>query len=132
MTYTSGRSPALSGNTLFHACNNVWENNNGHALEGNQNGRGLFEGNTFINVPNVVNDYNWASGELFGAPDGTDLSVCQQYIGRSCVSNAFENSGPFDYADTGFLADFNGFPVADCGSASDARNSVPSSAGNTL
>ncbi|KAL4976304.1 putative pectin lyase C [Aspergillus desertorum] len=39
---TSGRSPALSGTTKFHARNNVWSDNNGHAIEGNQQGQGLY------------------------------------------------------------------------------------------
>ena len=41
---TSGRSPALSGSTLFHAVSSVFENNNGHAIEGTRNGEGLFRG----------------------------------------------------------------------------------------
>lgn len=31
--YTSGRSRALSGNTLFHAVHSVWADNSGHAME---------------------------------------------------------------------------------------------------
>jgi hypothetical protein len=34
ITHKAGRSPAFSGTTLLHAANNVWQDNNGHALEG--------------------------------------------------------------------------------------------------
>ncbi|KAM0811781.1 putative Pectin lyase E [Seiridium cardinale] len=50
--YTSGRSPALSGTTLFHAINDVFPANTGHLIEG---GIGLYEVNYFEDVPNVLN-----------------------------------------------------------------------------
>ncbi|KAF4540324.1 Pectin lyase [Lasiodiplodia theobromae] len=128
----SGRSPALSGSTVFHACNNVWEDNNGHALEGNVNGQGLFEGNAFIQIPTITSDRNWESGQLFTSPDDSTNAKCEEYIGRACVTNVFEDSGAFDYTDTAFMANLTDLTVAPCGSASDAKASVPSSAGNTL
>jgi pectin lyase len=130
--YTSGRSPALSGTTLFHACNNVWEDNSGHAIEGDTNGMGLFEGNAFINVNVIASTDTFTAGQLFSSPDDTTNAQCESYIGRSCVTNIIENSGTFDFTDTDFMSNFSGLTVADCGSASDAESSVPTSAGNTL
>jgi pectin lyase len=55
ITKTAGRGPALSGKTLLHAVNNVWFDVKGHLLEGGDAGaRGIFEGNVFNNVQNVV------------------------------------------------------------------------------
>lgn len=56
--HTSGCGPALSGGTLLHAVNNVWEDIDGHALEGGEaTAKGIFEGNVFIDVKTLVGDY---------------------------------------------------------------------------
>lgn len=129
--YTSGRSPALSGNTLLHACNNVWEENSGHALEGDDSGMGLFEGNVFTNVVVSGDSTTFTAGQVFASPEDS-LDTCSSYIGRSCVANVFDNSGTIDFVDTGFMVNFSGLTVADCTDAGDIARSVPSSAGNTL
>ncbi|KAH8694404.1 pectin lyase fold/virulence factor [Ilyonectria robusta] len=62
--HTSGCGPALSGGTLLHAVNNVWEDIDGHALEGGEaTAKGIFEGNVFIDVKTLVGDYK---GKLRG------------------------------------------------------------------
>lgn len=55
---TAGRGPALSGTTLLHTVNNVWEDVNGYATEGGEaTARGIFEANAFIKVKQLVSDY---------------------------------------------------------------------------
>lgn len=111
----------------------MWEDNNGHAIEGDTNGQGLFEGNAFNNIKVIADDDTWTgNGQLFSSPDDTTNAKCEQYIGRSCVQNSYEDSGTFKYTDTAFMANFTGLTIPACGSASDALASVPSSAGNTL
>ena len=127
---TSGRSPALSGNTLFHAVNNVWSSNSGHLLEGTSNGMGLYEGNYFDSDPTIVSsDF---VGQLFSS-ESADLSQCASYLGRDCVANSISNSGTFNYDDTGFFDLFQGKTnIVAADSASSIQSSVVSSAGNTL
>ncbi|KAI1360023.1 pectin lyase E [Xylaria arbuscula] len=125
---TSGRTPALSGNTLFHAVNNVWEDNTGHLIEGTDTGMGLYEGNVFTNTPTVVGDF---VGELFSSEDAY-LSECTSYLGRECVANQYSSSGDFSYHDTGFFSELSGLKIVDADSASSIASSVPASAGNTL
>ncbi|KAI9898017.1 hypothetical protein N3K66_006377 [Trichothecium roseum] len=124
---TSGRSPALSGNTLLHAVNNVWQDNDGHAIEGGEaTARGIFEGNAFVAVNQLVSDYQ---GRLFTAPDGA-AAQCEQALGRACEANALEDSGgDFDYSDTSFFGDFSGLTIASAVGADEARSQVPQNAG---
>ncbi|KGO48431.1 Pectin lyase fold/virulence factor [Penicillium expansum] len=127
---TSGRSPALSGKTLFHAVNSVWENNNGHAIEGTDDGQGLFEGCVFNNVSQIVGDY---VGQLFSSPSATANKACSGALKRDCVTNIQVDSGAaFTNADTKFLSNFAGLTVATASAASAAQASVPTNAGNTL
>ncbi|KAH6647894.1 pectin lyase fold/virulence factor [Truncatella angustata] len=125
--HTSGRSPALSGSTLFHAVNSVWSDNNGHAIEGDTNGQGLFEGCVFENVTTVVVDD--FKGSLFSSSDSTTNAKCESALGRACVENVFSNSGAFDKSDTGFFSNFTGLSIASATAASSAEKSVPSAAG---
>lgn len=119
--HTSGRSPALSGNTLFHAVNSVWEDNNGHAIEGDSNGQGLFEGCVFKDVATVVaNDF---TGHLFGA-SSSDLDSCKSFLGRACEANTLTGSGAFSEDDTGFLSNFTGMTIARATSAADAESNI--------
>lgn len=131
MYYTSGRSPALSGNTVFHAVNNVWSSNSGHLLEGTDNGMGLYEGNYFLNTP-VIADSGFV-GQLFSS-DAADLSQCQTYLGRNCVANLVgSGSGSFSgWDDYGWFVDLSGRPIVTASSASSAATSVINGAGNTL
>ncbi|KAL4809475.1 pectin lyase fold/virulence factor [Aspergillus unguis] len=131
---TSGRSPALSGSTKFHACNNVWSDNPGHAIEGNEQGQGLFEGNVFTDVPTVTSDQFWEAGSLFlSSADGSGNDACASYIGRDCASSIYTNSDGYSgYTDASFLSDWSDLTIAECQEASEIESSVPSSAGATL
>lgn len=127
---TSGRTPALSGKTLFHAINNVWSTNSGHLLEGDKTtSAGLYEGNYFEDVPTVVVD--GFAGQLFTS-EASDVSQCSAYLGRDCVSNELSSSGEFSSSDTDFLSDFKGQSIPDADSASSIKTTVPAQAGNTL
>ncbi|KAK6810634.1 hypothetical protein RU639_013732 [Aspergillus parasiticus] len=125
---TAGRSPALSGGTLLHAVNNVWEKNNGHELEGGEStARGIFEGNVWIDVSTIVGDY---AGRLFNAPDSSSAGDCQSTLGRACEVNTISNSGSLtSYTDTSFFSDFSGLTIAPATSASEAQANVPNNAG---
>ncbi|KAJ4245073.1 hypothetical protein NW762_014284 [Fusarium torreyae] len=125
---TAGRSPALSGNTLLHAVNNVWEENNGHAIEGGEaTARGIFEGNVFINVKQLVSDY---AGKLFSVPTADSASECELALGRSCEVNTLDNSeGDWDFSDTSFFSDYSGLDIAPAVKAEEAKKSVPANAG---
>ncbi|KAM3087063.1 hypothetical protein ACMFMF_000995 [Clarireedia jacksonii] len=128
--YTSGRSPALSGNTPFHAVNNVWSSNTGHLLEGDSNGMGLYEGNYFTSVPTVVQ--SGYSIRLFTS-NSADVSKCATYLGRNCVSNSLSNSGSFSYADTSFVYLFSGKTnIVLAALVSSIQSIILSSSGNTL
>ncbi|KAJ6487644.1 pectin lyase fold/virulence factor [Mycena sanguinolenta] len=126
---TSGRSPALSGNTLFHAVNNVWENNSGHLIEGTADGMGVYEGNAFINTPTVV--IEGFVGQLYDATTA-NAAQCSAVLKRVCVANSFSNAGAFPEDQTGFFADFSGLTIVRAASAASIVNTVPVSAGNTL
>ncbi|KFY34799.1 hypothetical protein V494_06460, partial [Pseudogymnoascus sp. VKM F-4513 (FW-928)] len=126
---TSGRSPALSGSTLFHAVNSVWESNSGHMLEGTDSGKGLFEGCAFKSIPNIADD--GFVGGLFSS-DEADVGLCSAALGRDCQTNVYTDSGPFSYKETAVLDAFQGLTVVDADAAADVQDSVPKSAGNTL
>lgn len=129
--YTSGRSPALSGNTVFHSVNNVWSSNSGHLLEGTDDGMGLYEGNYFVDTP-VIADSGFV-GQLFSS-DAADLTQCQTYLGRSCVENLLgADTGSFSGWDAyGWFVDFGDRTIVPAASASSITTSVVSGAGNTL
>lgn len=129
---TSGRSPALSGTTLFHAVNSVWQSNSGHAIEGTDSGMGLFEGCYFDDVATVVVDD--FVGSLFAATaDNAADCAASSAFGRACVANTLVDSGAFEYADTAFLDQFDGLTVVDVAyTAEEAYQTIPTTAGNTL
>ncbi|OTB09232.1 polysaccharide lyase family 1 protein [Hypoxylon sp. CI-4A] len=125
--HTSGRSPGLSATTLLHAVNNVWSDNNGHAIEGDTAGKGLFEGNVFESVDTViVNDF---VGQVNSCSDEASASAVQAVFGRVCQGNILSNSGAFAKSDIGFLSEFEGLTIARSTQATVAQNKVPSSAG---
>lgn len=127
---TSGRSPALSGGTLLHAVNNVFEDNTGHLVEGGEAGaRGIFEGNVFKNIKTTLD--SGFKGKLFGATD-SNAANCKTALGRSCTANTFSNAPALNRADTGFFKNFNGFSIVGAASAGSIAGSVPKSAGATL
>ncbi|KAH6961936.1 pectin lyase fold/virulence factor [Ilyonectria sp. MPI-CAGE-AT-0026] len=127
ITHTSGRGPALSATTLLHAVNNVWSDIKGHAIEGDTAGKGLFEGNVFLNVKDVVvSDFK---GQLNSCPDTAAAAATQQFLGRVCQGNIYTSSGAFSRKDTGFLSEFKGLPIARSTQAKVAQSKVPGSAG---
>ncbi|RDW58792.1 polysaccharide lyase family 1 protein [Coleophoma cylindrospora] len=125
---TSGRSPALSGGTLFHAVNSVWASNSGHAIEGGTTKGGLFEGCSFVNVPTVL--ASGYAGELFST-SAANAADCSAYLGRNCVANAFTSSGAFTNSDTSFMSAFKGKNIPAAISANSIKSTV-ATAGNTL
>ncbi|KAH7385123.1 polysaccharide lyase family 1 protein [Cadophora sp. MPI-SDFR-AT-0126] len=128
VSYTSGRSPALSGGTLFHAINSVWASNSGHAIEGGTTKGGLFEGCSFVGVGTVL--ASGYAGKLFAAT-AANAATCTASLGRPCVANAFTNSGAFTNADSSFLTMFKGKNIPAAVSAN-SITSIVSAAGNTL
>ncbi|KAL1601474.1 hypothetical protein SLS60_006389 [Paraconiothyrium brasiliense] len=127
---TSGRSPALSGGTLLHAVNNVFEDNTGHLIEGGGSAaRGIFEGNVFKSITTTL-DSGYA-GKLFGAT-ASNAASCSTALGRSCEANTFSSAAELGRADTDFFGDYKGFSIVKAASASSIASSVPESAGATL
>ena len=125
--HTAGRGPALSATTLLHAVNNVWSDVKGHAIEGDKAGKGLFEGNIFIGVNEiVVKDFK---GQLNSCPDGAAAAATKQFLGRECQGNIYSKSGAFSRKDTGFLGEFKGLPIARATRAVNAQKKVPGQAG---
>ena len=125
--HTSGRGPALSATTLLHAVNNVWSDAKGHAIEGDTAGKGLFEGNVFLNVQQViVPDFK---GQLNSCPDTATAEATKSYLGRLCQGNIFSGSSAFSRKDTGFLSEFKGLPIARSTQAKTAQAKVPQNAG---
>ncbi|KAL5386645.1 hypothetical protein DPSP01_004009 [Paraphaeosphaeria sporulosa] len=127
---TSGRSPAMSGGTLLHAVNNVFEDNTGHLIEGGEAGaRGIFEGNVFKNVKTTLD--SGFKGQLFGAT-ASNAGQCQTALGRKCEPNEFSSAPELNRADTGFFKNFNGFFIVGAASAQSIQDEVPKRAGATL
>lgn len=127
---TSGRSPALSGNTVFHAVNNVWSSNSGHLLEGTDEGKGLYEGNYFLSTPTIV--ASGFVGQLYSS-ESAYLSQCDTYLGRACVENLLgSGAGSFAEDDYSWFSDLSGRPIVAASSASSVATSVINNAGNTL
>jgi pectin lyase len=133
ITKTAGRGPALSGKTLLHAVNNVWADVKGHLLEGGDAGaRGIFEGNVFNNVDNVVAAY---AGKLFGSPDVTTNKQCSTALGRACEVNLFQGTTPTwstltSKKDTSFFGDFKGLSIAKAAAAASVAAKIPKVAGS--
>lgn len=132
ITKTAGRGPALSGKTLLHAVNNVWSDVKGHLLEGGDAGaRGIFEGNVFDNVQNLVADYE---GKLFGSPDAATNKQCSTALGRSCQVNLFQGatttaSTLTSQKDTSFFGEFKGKSIASAKAATAITARIPRAAG---
>ncbi|KAF5026452.1 hypothetical protein F66182_1439 [Fusarium sp. NRRL 66182] len=125
--HTAGRGPALSATTFLHAVNNVWQDINGHAIEGDTAGKGLFEGNVFKNVKQVVvADFK---GQLNSCPDSAAAAATEKFLGRSCQGNIYSASGALSRKDTGFMSEFKGLPIARATRALVAQNKVPANAG---
>ncbi|KAF1967340.1 pectin lyase-like protein [Bimuria novae-zelandiae CBS 107.79] len=127
---TSGRSPALSGGTILHAVNNVFEDNSGHMIEGGEaTARGIFEGNVFKNIKTTL-DAGF-KGKLFAANDKNKAS-CSTALGRACQSNTYSSAPEVTRADTAFFKNFNGLQIVGADTAASIASTVPKSAGATL
>lgn len=124
---TSGRAPAVSGNTLLHAVNNVFADNSGHLIEGG--GSGLFEGNVFTDITTTVS--SGFTGQIFGAT-ASNKGYCASALGRDCVENTFDNAPYLDQQDTGFLSEFSGLTIVPAHIATYVQSYVVNGAGNTL
>ncbi|CZT24934.1 related to Probable pectin lyase B [Ramularia collo-cygni] len=119
--HTSGRSPKVDKGTLIHMVNNYWDENSGHAFEG-ENAYVLLEGSTFDNVQACTADY---TASTF-APSSVSSS-CSSGLGRSCAANSFVNSGAaVSGSDSSVLSKMKGLKIAD---ADADASGVPSSAG---
>ncbi|KAH9210800.1 pectin lyase, partial [Leptodontidium sp. 2 PMI_412] len=129
---TSGRTPALSGTTFFHAVNNVWSSNSGHMIEGTDNGMGVYEGNYIVDCPNVVGDP--APSVTLFTSEAADVSKCAATMGRNCVPNELFNSGDFNGlgSSSDILSQFSGLTIIDTDPVSSIKSAVVSAAGNTL
>ncbi|KXT17546.1 hypothetical protein AC579_3198 [Pseudocercospora musae] len=119
--HTSGRAPKLGGGTLFHAVNNYWSDNSGHAFEG-EDAYLLLEGSTFDNVN--APDQDW-SGSAY-VPT-TEDSACSSGLGRSCAATSFVDSGTFGGTDSSVLSQFSG--LEEIAEAEADASGVPQSAG---
>lgn len=119
--HTSGRSPKVDKGTLIHMVNNYWDENSGHAFEG-ENAYVLLEGSTFDNVAACSADF---TASIF-APSSASSS-CSSALGRSCAGNTYVDSGAaLSGTDSSVLSQFSGLTIAD---AADDASAVPSSAG---
>lgn len=122
--HTSGRSPKLGAGAVVHMPNNYWDDNNGHALKG-EDAYALIEGSVFQDVSTPSSDW---SGSLY-APSSDD-SACQSALGRSCYANAYSGSSSLSGDNTDVLSQI-GENAASATSADDIGD-IPSTAGNTL
>ena len=132
VTKTGSRGLALSGKTLLHAVNNVWFDVKSHPLEGsNASAQGIFEGNIFDNVQNVVAGY---AGKLFGFPDANTNKQCSTALGRSCQVNPFQGttttaSSLTSKKDASFFNELESLAVASTKTASETATRIPRVAG---
>ncbi|KAL0944655.1 pectin lyase [Colletotrichum truncatum] len=117
---TSGRAPKLGGNTLFHAVNNYWYDNTGHAFDIDSGGMVMAEGNVFQNVKASVN--SGRAGQLFGSPDSSTNTKCASYLGHNCQVNAYGSSPALGGTDTNFFTNFQGKNIASASTAESAKN----------
>lgn len=104
------------------------EDVNGHVIEGSEKtARGIFEGNVFIKVKQLVSDYQ---GRLFSSQDATTNAQCESALGRACEVNVLEETtDDFVYTDTSFFGDFKGLSIASADAADKIKSTVPSNAG---
>ncbi|PYH31427.1 polysaccharide lyase family 1 protein [Aspergillus neoniger CBS 115656] len=100
--HTSGRSPKLEFNSFWHAYNNYWFNNTGHAFDVGKNTRALIEGNVMVQVDTpLLADSN--PGAVF-AVNTSDVSTCTSTLGRTCVPNTLISSGTLSGSDSSVIS----------------------------
>lgn len=126
--HTSGRSPKLEFNSYWHAYNNYWFNNTGHAFDVGEGTNALIEGNVFhqVDTPFLTDS---SPGESYAVTSG-DKSTCDSKLGRTCAVNSLVSSGSLSASDESVLSSW---PSGESGitvtSASRVRSSVLSNAG---
>lgn len=119
--HSSGRSPKVDYGTAIHMVNNYWDENSGHAFEG-EDAYVLLEGSTFNGVEAPAADF---TASIF-ASSGASTS-CSSALGRSCAGNTYVDSGTaLSGTSTSVLSKFKGLTMAD---ADDDASGVPTSAG---
>ncbi|KAJ5141057.1 uncharacterized protein N7443_010972 [Penicillium atrosanguineum] len=127
--HTSGRSPKLEFNSYWHAYNNYWFNNTGHAFDVGSGTKALIEGNVFHNVDTPLLTDSSPGKTL--AVGSNDKSTCDSKLGRTCVANTLVSSGALSASDESVLSSWpsSELGVSVTSSASQVRSSVLSNAG---
>lgn len=99
--HTSGRSPKVETSN-WHAYNNYWYNNTGHAFDVGEDSNVLIEGNVFAQVDTPSEP---DSANVFAATS-SDKSACSSALGRSCVANSLVSSGNLTTSDQSVLSNW--------------------------
>ncbi|KAL4888164.1 putative pectin lyase F-2 [Aspergillus ambiguus] len=99
--HTSGRSPKLGETSYWHAYNNYWSDNTGHAFDAESTANALIEGNVFSNVNTPLMEENL---DAVFAVSADDESSCSGALGRSCIPNILTNSGELSSAGDGVFS----------------------------
>lgn len=126
--HTSGRSPKLEFNSYWHAYNNYWFNNTGHAFDVGTGTKALIEGNVFYQVETPFLPDS-SAGQTF-AVSSKDNSTCDSKLGRTCAANALISSGNLSASDESVLSSWpSGEADAKVQQANQVKSSVLSNAG---
>ncbi|RAQ54349.1 pectin lyase D precursor [Aspergillus flavus] len=119
--HTSGRSPKIEFDSHWHAYNNFWENNSGHAFDVGEGANVLIEGNVFSNVKTPMNPED-TPGSTF-AVNAQDASSCTSALGRPCIANELTSSGDLSGNDEAVLS---GWPKGEGDTKAMTTDKVPS------
>ncbi|KAE8411683.1 pectin lyase fold/virulence factor [Aspergillus pseudocaelatus] len=119
--HTSGRSPKIEFDSHWHAYNNFWENNSGHAFDIGEGANVLIEGNVFSNVKTPMNPED-TPGSTFAAT-AEDASSCTSALGRPCIANELTSSGELSGNDEAVLS---GWPTGEGDTKAMTTDKVPS------
>lgn len=123
--HTSGRSPKLESNDVWHAVSNYWTENTGHAFDVSNKAQAFIEGNVFENVKTTMQG---TGGQVF-APTISTATKCTQYIGRECQPNNYSNAPTISGDADGFLVNMKNYDVARAMQAKNVKASVLNNAG---
>ncbi|KAL3425290.1 pectin lyase [Phlyctema vagabunda] len=125
--HTSGRTPKLGNKATYHALNNYWYSNTGHAFDVSEGSDVLIEGNVFedVKTPLMASDH---PGLIF-VPESSTTGSCTESLERACVSNTLTSSGTLVGTDTGFLSNFTGYSVPDALESTGVKAFVLANAG---
>jgi pectin lyase len=127
--HTSGRSPKLTYPSHWHAYNNYWSENTGHAFDVGENSNALIEGNVFRHVNTPLLTDGSGSGSVFAVTQD-NKATCESTLGRTCYPNALTSSGKLAASDKSVLTSL---PAGEKGvsymKADQVRSSVEANAG---